>query len=132
MDGLKNFVKNAVKNGKSLTNYYRNITMTTPDKKNTTAPTTVDSSELKKENYADIIKQLTNILGADTKTNILNKTKEIMSDAVDIYYDNKLSPGTYQIVDINNVCIAYAWFDEKDELVLIPQYGSEVLKNRVN
>jgi len=131
MVGLRNFVTNAVMNGKTITNYYENI-MTTANKKKSAPTTPAVNTELNKENYADVIEALTKVLGADTKTNILNKTKQIMSDAADIYYDNKLTPGTYQIVDINNMCIAYAWLNEKDELVLIPQYGSEVLKNRVN
>lgn len=125
MDGLKDCVKIAVKNGKNFTNYNkRHKKMTTSNKSNLSSSQEVT--------YSKAVQELIKIFGGETRNKVLSESQKIMSDAIDVLYDNKLSPGTYQVIDINNILIAYAWFDEKEKFILIPQYGSEVLKKRVN
>lgn len=62
---------------------------------------------------------------------LLLEVQKTLSDAISIVKNFSLSSEIYNIHDINNTLIAYAWYEGR-KVVVQPLYQSHVLRKRVN
>lgn len=80
----------------------------------------------------DIIDSILEGVIGGAKKEMLADVQKIITDAASVSKSLKFSGDVYEVFDINRLCIAYVWYNDKKELEVVPLHNKHILQKRMN